>query len=96
MAKIQIYVPDELHLELRKYGQSINASALFQNAVVEKLAALARDRAADEAIAEFASEFGLLTDAQTSELTANDQNRAKQLLDTHKKSRTPTGRKRVA
>ncbi len=58
MAKIQIYVPDELHAKLKSHGAEVNASALFQAALVEHLARLERRQAAAEAIAAFEAQCG--------------------------------------
>lgn len=73
MAKVQVYLPDELRARIRAKLPDLNVSAVLQQALEEKLAELDRFKALDAAIRSYEREFGKITDAQVEATRARDR-----------------------
>jgi post-segregation antitoxin (ccd killing protein) len=64
MPKMQVYLPDPLYAQVKAQGARLNVSAILQDALEERLAALARLDALAAAIERHETESGPFTQAE--------------------------------
>ena len=76
MAKMQVYLSDELYDRVKARGRSLNVSSLLQRALSDELARLDRQAALSEAVADDEAEFGAFTAEELGETRAADKRNA--------------------
>ena len=77
MAKVQVYLPDALHEQVRKKLPELNVSALLQQALEEQLSEVARRKALDASIRSYERAHGKITRAEADAVLAEDRVRAR-------------------
>lgn len=90
MAKVQVYLPDELRARVRAELPELNVSAVLQQALEQKLAELGRRKALDAAVRSYERKHGKITDARVDATLARDRATAR------RPNAPARGRKRAA
>jgi post-segregation antitoxin (ccd killing protein) len=73
MAKMQVYLPADLHERVKARGDALNVSGVLQRALEEELATLARREALGEEVRAYEARRGSFTDDEVAALAARDR-----------------------
>lgn len=73
MPKMQVYLPEELHARVKRYGSAVNVSGILQAALMEAIANLERREALAEALSEFEANHGEVSEQRIEQRRLADQ-----------------------